>query len=1026
MKNNDDECFKWAVTHALNPTNTHPERILDELKGQSRELNWKETEFPTSLNNIKKFEENNNIGVNIFSADESLKVYPLRLAGKPNPINLFLWKNHYSVIKDMSRLISAQISGKKNKKYICSRCLNAFGSDELLEKHLELCSNNDYQRHGYPKPGSTTKFRNYVKTQTVPFAIYADFECDIEGLDTVEQNPNKSSTIQYQKHNPSGFCYYVKCFDNSIYEPKLVHYTQQHKGEDVTKKFVDLLEEETCDIYNRFKFKKPIKMSSKDIENYGKATKCYVCNEEFTQKNHNVKDHCHYTGTYRGAAHNTCNLRMKQPKFIPVLFHNLEGYDAHLFIRNLGVSSGDIKCIPKTEEKYISFTKEVEVDEFRGKDGKKRKVKRELRFLDSFKFMASSLDKLVKGLGKDDFRNLDLMSKCYTKEQKELLKQKGVYPYKYMDGFNKLGKASLPPKSKFFSKLNNEDIRDADYQRVQNVWNVFGMKTMRDYHNIHLKTDVLLLADVMENFRKVCKTNYGLDPMWHYTAPGLAWDAALKLTKVELELISDPDMYLFIEKGIRGGISTITKRHTKANNKYIGLSKIPESAIQYPRKLDATIQKDPKDLDGKLDAFEAEVEDIMKDYNDADVESVNQYLNKNLTKWVKGISRKGEDQSTYIPYMDANNLYGWAMSQPLPTKDFKWMDGKELEKWRNYGCILEVDLEYAEELHDKHNKYPLAPEKMKVNKVDKLIPNLNNKEKYVIHHKTLKQCLSLGLKLTKIHRGVKSVEESWLEKYIQLNTDLRIKGTTDFEKDFFKLMSNSVFGKTMENVRNRVDIRLVNNEKKWNKLAQKHNFKSATIFSENLVAVHMKRTSVKLTKPIYLGMSILDLSKTLMYDFHYNYIKSKYGDNARLLFTDTDSLCYKIKTEDFFKDISNDVHEKLDTSNLGKSHPSGIPTGANKKVIGMKLETGAKQIEEFVGLRSKLYASKMAEDGDEEKKCKGVKKTVIRNEITFNNYKECLFSGESPLALTSRPPGFLSNVFDLAIVLLFVGRDIIF
>ena len=449
MKNNDDECFNWAVTRALSPTNTHPERISDELEGQSRELNWKGTEFPTSFNNIKKFEENNNIGVNVFSADESLKVYPLRLAGKPNPINLFLWKNHCSVIKDMSRLVSAQINKKEHKKYICNRCLNAFASHELLEKHLELCSDNDYQRHEYPKPGSTTKFKNYGKTQTVPFAIYADFECYIEGLDAVEQNPNKSSTVQYQKHNPSGFCYYVKCFDNSIYKPKLVHYTQQYEGEDVTKKFVDLLEEETRDIYNRFKFKKPIEMSSKDIENYGKATVCYACKKEFTPENHRVKDHCHYTEVYRGAAHNTCNLRMKQPKFIPVLFHNLEGYDAHLFIRNLGVSSGDIKCIPKMEEKYISFTKEIEVDEFRGKDGKKRKVKRELRFLDSFKFMASSLDKLVKGLGKDDFRNLDLMSKCYTKEQKELLKQKGVYPYEYMYGFNKLGKASHPPKSKF-------------------------------------------------------------------------------------------------------------------------------------------------------------------------------------------------------------------------------------------------------------------------------------------------------------------------------------------------------------------------------------------------------------------------------------------------------------------------------------------------------------------------------------------------------------------------------------------------
>jgi hypothetical protein len=157
----------------------------------------------------------------------------------------------------------------------------------------------------------------------------------------------------------------------------------------------------------------------------------------------------------------------------------------------------------------------------------------------------------------------------------------------------------------------------------------------------------------------------------------------------------------------------------------------------------------------------------------------------------------------------------------------------------------------------------------------------------------------------------------------------------------------------------------------------------------------MRRTSVKLRKPIYLGMCILDISKTLMYDFHYNYIKPMYGNDAKLLFTDTDSLCYEINTEDFFKDISKDVYEKFDTSNVGKNHPSGIPTGVNKKTIGMmKMETGEKQIEEFVGLRAKLYAYKMAEDGKEEKKCKGVKKPTIKKEITFDNYKECLSSGK--------------------------------
>ena len=232
----------------------------------------------------------------MFGLDGFYKVCPLRISGSTNSINLFLWKNHYSVIKDISRLVSSQINKKKNKKHICNRCLNAFGSSELLERHLEVCSDNNYQRHEYPEPNTTTEFKNYERTQTVPFVIYADFECYIEGMDTVEQNPNRSSTTQYQKHSPSGFCYYVKCFNNSIYKPKLVHYTQQHEGEDVTKKFVDMLEEETHDIYYRFKFKKPIKMFSKDIENYEKATVCYVCREEFTTEDHKVRDHCHYTG----------------------------------------------------------------------------------------------------------------------------------------------------------------------------------------------------------------------------------------------------------------------------------------------------------------------------------------------------------------------------------------------------------------------------------------------------------------------------------------------------------------------------------------------------------------------------------------------------------------------------------------------------------------------------------------------------------------------------------------------------------
>ena len=229
----------------------------------------------------------------------------------------------------------------------------------------------------------------------------------------------------------------------------------------------------------------------------------------------------------------------------------------------------------------------------------------------------------------------------------------------------------------------------------------------------------------------------------------------------------------------------------------------------------------------------------------------------------------------YITYLDANNLYRWAMSKPLPTQDFKWMEPNELKNWEKYSCVLEVDLEYPKGLHDWHNDYPLAPERIKVDKVKKLIPNLGDKEKYVLYYENLKQYESLGLKIKKIHRGIKFEESQWLEKYIALNTELRTAAANEFEKDFFKLMNNSVFGTTMENIRNRVDIKSVNNEKQAEKLTAKPNFDHCNIFSEELGAIHMKKTRLVFDKPVYLGMYILDLSKTLMYDFHYNYIKQK-------------------------------------------------------------------------------------------------------------------------------------------------------
>jgi hypothetical protein len=299
---------------------------------------------------------------------------------------------------------------------------------------------------------------------------------------------------------------------------------------------------------------------------------------------------------------------------------------------------------------------------------------------------------------------------------------------------------------------------------------------------------------------------------------------------------------------------------------------------------------------------------------------------------------------------------------------------------------------------------------VKISKVSKLIPNLNNKEKYIVHYENLKLYESLGLKVTKIHRGIWFHESAWLKSYIDLNTALRAKAANDFEKDFFKLMNNSVFGKTMENIENRVDVRLVTDRTRALKLAAMPNYDRTTIFDENLVAIHMKRTKLLYNKPIYLGMCILDLSKILMYDFHYNYVKKKYGDRAKLLFTDTDSLMYEIKTDDFFQDIKDDVDKLFDNSDYPRDHFCYNVT--NKKVIGkFKDEAGSRQIEEFVGLRSKLYSYKMCDGQDEHKKCKGIKKSVVKKTITHEDYKDCLFTRREQMRKMNVIRSHLHNIY---------------
>ena len=379
-------------------------------------------------------------------------------------------------------------------------------------------------------------------------------------------------TQEYQKREPSGYCLYLKGLDGIKDNYKPIAYTKKSEDEDISEKFIKHLKIITHSIYRKYYLNpKPLKLTPEEDKDFKSAQLCHICEKEFgdyekTGEIFKVRDHCHFTGKYRGAAHNQRNLKCRKPLILPVVFHNLQGYDSHLFIKQLAKVSGEVSCIPSTEEKYISFSKKIKVGEhISRKNGVTLPIKFEIRFIDSFKFLQTSLANLVSNLQPTDFKNLNRV----IKENTSLLTRKGCYPYYYASSIDILKETKLPSKDLFYSKLYDEHISDEDYQHAIKVWNTFNCKTIKDYHDLYLKSDVLLLADVFENFRKTCLKHYKLDLCHYYTAPGLAWDACLKETNQNLELLKDYDMLMMFERGIRGGITHISKRYAEANNKYM-------------------------------------------------------------------------------------------------------------------------------------------------------------------------------------------------------------------------------------------------------------------------------------------------------------------------------------------------------------------------------------------------------------------------------------------------------------------------
>ena len=464
--NNDEECFKWSVIAVEKVGMKDPQRVSNLRKFKDNYF-WSGLEFPVSIKDIGKFETRNNISVNVLAV-EGRDIYIHRKGRRVGrEINLLMVSEdgiwHYTAVKSLSRLLSSKNSNTKRKQHFCMKCLQGFTQELSRDQHQAYCEDNESVRVEMPKQDSTVEFKDGQNQLRVQFIMYTDFELILEPMDPVEPgSPNQPYTNKVNQHMPPGWCVYSKFAYGDVDNP-----LRTYRGKDYIENFRNYIKGEARRLYHMFPELPMDPLTKKQWKKYKRLTKCHICYKPFTLRDPKVRDHCHYTGLYRGPARSLCNLRYKIPSYIPVVFHNFSGYDAHLFIRELGAHTSEMGMIAKNKEDYISFSIKVPVEKYVDKNGEEKDKLIELRFIDSFKFMSSSLDSLTKNLvrgGKKLFGFED-----YFELQYDLLTRKVVYPYEYVNSWDRFNETQLSPIDAFDSNLNMSSISEEDYQHAQRV-----------------------------------------------------------------------------------------------------------------------------------------------------------------------------------------------------------------------------------------------------------------------------------------------------------------------------------------------------------------------------------------------------------------------------------------------------------------------------------------------------------------------------------------------------------------------------
>ena len=805
MSNCSDLCDKQRGLLARQYTRTH--------------FNISGLSVPLDVRDVKKFERKNknlNIAINVFSVLDKRLVpihKSINLNDQCSIINLLLisdrmqMTHHYILITDFNRFCNQF----NDRRFYCGNCLNSFSTEEALTNHKINCSKNNVAKVKYPEPGSEEKFTSYDKQVLQPFFGVCDFEASLEPVTRIE-NGLKYTCVNCVNNGPESKCTHATkdihhqvpttyCIMIMNMKGEIIFERTESKEDNVMEEFFETLryiEDNFFPLLQKYRYKNDY--TKEELSAFKQSQRCYLCSEPFQDHINNfrkVKDHCHYSNQYLGAAHSICNWVRSVVRQIPVFIHNFKNYDAQFILQGLKFSKKkDISGLPFNMEKFRT----LEVGR--------------ITFVDSMQLLPASLSELVNNLTLSGHTFPLLNQLPYFKnisiEQRALLLQKGVYPYEWASSIHKLeSQTSFPPKDAFYSILTRKNISDEEYFHGLQVFQKFKCKDMLDYCHLYCQLDTVLLLEVLQEFRLMVKKDFGLDCTKYISAPQLAFDA-MKLTLDEpIELMSDSEMILMCEQNVRGGVSFVNERHVQLKN--------------YTKKPAGT------NLDDKI-----------------------------------------QDQLLYI---DVNNLYSVAQSAPLPHHGYAWCSEKDIEILtreilninidNDVGFILEVDLEYPEELHELHASLPFLPQqelftfddlspfsqksmeilqgknRAKNYKATKLVTNLKNKKSYVIHYRMLQTCLRAGLKLKKIRRGIKFYQSRYLKIFIDLCTNKRKNAKSPFIKMLMKLFMNSVYGKFLQNNRAHFEVKICTKQTLFKKYFSAVNYKGHRMLSTNVVAVFL-------------------------------------------------------------------------------------------------------------------------------------------------------------------------------------------